>query len=108
MLLPLEQSLIFEKNGDKKNLVKFFYFRYGKIIFALFNKIEVLHVSLISIHIRYFSLERSLFRLVKSLGNRNSDIQDRLEDLLKIIFKVLYYLRGNGRRFWIGRTSGSA
>lgn len=51
VILALKQDIFLEKNSGKKNLVEALDFGYGKLIFALKNKIIAVYVRLISIYL---------------------------------------------------------
>lgn len=58
MLLPLKQSLIFEKNNCKRYLIKVFGAKYSKIVLVLLNKVIAIYVRLIFVYVGGLSLER--------------------------------------------------
>ena len=66
----------------------------GKIVFTLLTEVIVFYVSLTTIHIRGPSHKGLLPRFV---GGRSSSFQNRLEDPLRVLFRIL----GNG---WLGGT----
>lgn len=51
ILLLLKQGLVFEKDEDKEKLSGGFGFRFGKVVFALLNKILAVYIGIISIYI---------------------------------------------------------
>lgn len=51
MLLLFKQDLVFKIRGSKENLVETAVFKYGKIVFALLNKIIAVFVGLMFIYI---------------------------------------------------------
>lgn len=89
MLQSLKQSSVFQKNGSKRNLIEISSLNYGKVIFTLQDKIVIVSIGFIPIYIRYFELEKSFSKLVKSFWYRSLEHQDRVGYPLKIVFKVL-------------------
>lgn len=65
VVLPIKQGLVFKKGSGKRDLVKIFSFEYGKVIFALLNRIVVVNVELTLVYVQCSSFERSFSKLVK-------------------------------------------
>ena len=97
VLLPSEQSGIFQKNSRKRNFVQACGTGGGKVIFALLEEIVTLQVSITLINVWEPSFQRLLTWtfIVRSGGNNGSQnrcwrsrIQNGSEDLLEIILQV--------------------
>lgn len=71
VLLPGEQSLVFEKHGGKKDSFEASDFQYYKVVSALLHKIVVFYIKLIPIYIQYSCLKIFLLRLIRSLRDRS-------------------------------------
>ena len=100
MLLPVEQSSIFQEDSRKQNLIWACSTGNGKVIFALLEEIVILHVSFTLINVRESSFQKPLtwVFIVWSGGNdgsqnryrsrkkKRSGLKDGFDNPLEVIF----------------------
>lgn len=89
MILVLEHSLFLGKDGSKRNLVKNSSFEHGKMVIALLNEIIAIYVRLIFINVWGSGFEIFLLDVIVVLwNNKGFKFQNRLENLLQVIFGI--------------------
>ena len=118
MLLPTKQDKVLEESDGKLHSILTLGPGGGKMVLTLLEEVIGLQVSFIPIHVRELGLQRLftrafiLLRCKNRRKSRRSRIQNGPEDLLEIIFQVLYYKRqsrndrrsnGVSRGTWHGR-----
>lgn len=99
MLLPLVQSSLFDKNGDKKSLVAVSRVRHGKKVILLLDKLVTIYMQLTLLNLRRSGFESMLWRILRSslilaTSNKRLYFLYCFKNPIKIIFSILKNWRG--------------
>ena len=100
ILLPVEANPVPEKERSKKNPVSFCSFSNSKIVLTLLTEVIAVHVGIFVIYVQGMGLQWLISGLLKGGGSwgrsGSSSLQNGLENLLQVIFRILKDIGNSG------------